>query len=231
MEYADNDSKDAAHHHAQTELTELCCGAAHDSCIKCYVMRNCIWKEPSVGRARRAVKTSRMEGRQSPACKPLGAPRQSLIVVPGERPSLCKRLAVGAILGGFGGLCLALCVIVIAKLQPDHLTCSHPNCLRGSAEQGDFSFLGFETYFKLFGKEHSPRRILTSSNTMHQKGPLLVVAGKLHIDGVSCNIGEMDLREQQWSKQERIQLSLYASYSGAEVYKLLANHTVAIGAR
>jgi Protein tyrosine and serine/threonine kinase len=40
-----------------------------------------------------------------------------------------------------------------------------------------------------------------------------------------CNIAQYDLKKNEWSLTERIQLSLYNSYSGGEVYSLLANHT------
>lgn len=55
--------------------------------------------------------------------------------------------------------------------------------------------------------------------------PQLVVAGKMTIEDGLCNIGQFNLHTKEWSKEERIQLSLYNSYSGGEVYSLLANHT------
>ena len=53
----------------------------------------------------------------------------------------------------------------------------------------------------------------------------MVVAGKLSVQGGPCNIAQMNLASREWSLQQRIQLSLYNSYSGGEVYSLLSNHT------
>lgn len=53
----------------------------------------------------------------------------------------------------------------------------------------------------------------------------LVIAGKMTVGDTFCNIAEMDLNQGGWSLNERIQLSLYDSYSGGEVYYLLVNHT------
>jgi len=55
--------------------------------------------------------------------------------------------------------------------------------------------------------------------------PQLVIAGKMSVDDAACNIAQYNLRTKEWSLTERIQLSLYNSYSGGEVYSLLANHT------
>ena len=57
-------------------------------------------------------------------------------------------------------------------------------------------------------------------------GPKLVVAGKMTVDGGPCNVAEMNLDSGQWSLKERIQLSLYYSYSGGEVYYMLPNRTL-----
>lgn len=53
----------------------------------------------------------------------------------------------------------------------------------------------------------------------------LVIAGKMSVEGAPCNIAQFNLKTSEWSLSERIQLSLYNSYSGGEVYSLLANHT------
>jgi len=53
----------------------------------------------------------------------------------------------------------------------------------------------------------------------------LVVAGKLTVGDGPCNIAELGLESGEWNLQERVQLSLYHSYSGGEVYYLLTNHT------
>jgi hypothetical protein len=52
-----------------------------------------------------------------------------------------------------------------------------------------------------------------------------VIAGKMAVDDAPCNIAQYNLKKNKWSLTERIQLSLYNSYSGGEVYSLLANHT------
>lgn len=53
----------------------------------------------------------------------------------------------------------------------------------------------------------------------------LVIAGKMTVLDTFCNIAEMDISEGGWSVKHRLQLSLYNSYSGGEVYYLLVNHT------
>ena len=58
------------------------------------------------------------------------------------------------------------------------------------------------------------------------KDPQLVVAGKMTVEDGACNIAQLNLKTGEWSLQQRIQLSLYNSYSGGEVYSLLANHTI-----
>lgn len=63
----------------------------------------------------------------------------------------------------------------------------------------------------------------TSSGTY--KDAQLVIAGKMTVEDAPCNIAQYNLKTQEWSLSERIQLSLYNSYSGGEVYSLLANHT------
>ena len=58
-----------------------------------------------------------------------------------------------------------------------------------------------------------------------KNSPTLVIAGKMTVEGGPCNIAQYNLKTGEWSLSERIQLSLYNSYSGGEVYSLLANHT------
>ena len=76
--------------------------------------------------------------------------------------------------------------------------------------------------------DHKRRRLqgVSIKNDLFEKGPLLVVAGKMIINGVQSNIGEMSLSKKVWSQNDQIQLTLYRSYSGSEVYSILANHTV-----
>lgn len=53
----------------------------------------------------------------------------------------------------------------------------------------------------------------------------LVVAGQITVGDQYCNIGQMQLGTGEWLLTDRVQLSLYNSYSGGEVYAMLANHT------
>lgn len=65
-----------------------------------------------------------------------------------------------------------------------------------------------------------------AKENMPPKDPQLVVAGKMTVEDGACNIAQLNLKTGEWSLQQRIQLSLYNSYSGGEVYSLLANHTI-----
>jgi serine/threonine protein kinase len=56
--------------------------------------------------------------------------------------------------------------------------------------------------------------------------PQLVIAGKMTVVDEPCNIAQLNLVTGKWSLRQRIQLSLYNSYSGGEVYSLLANHSL-----
>lgn len=60
-------------------------------------------------------------------------------------------------------------------------------------------------------------------------GPKLVIAGRMTVESGQCNVAEMNLENNDWSTKQRIQLSLYNSYSGGEVYSMLPNHTFPIG--
>lgn len=66
----------------------------------------------------------------------------------------------------------------------------------------------------------------SSSTDEIPKEPQLVIAGKMVVEDGACNIAQLNLKSGEWSLQQRIQLSLYNSYSGGEVYSLLANHTI-----
>ncbi|CAB9497840.1 Ephrin type-B receptor 3 (Fragment) [Seminavis robusta] len=73
-----------------------------------------------------------------------------------------------------------------------------------------------------------PRHLLGSTGSGDSTAshyPQLVVAGKMTVEDGPCNIAQYNLKSQEWSLTQRIQLSLYNSYSGGEVYSLLANHT------
>lgn len=88
---------------------------------------------------------------------------------------------------------------------------------------------GITTYFNLFGRQQQSinraKGDFSSSSHPHFSGPQLVIAGKMTVEDGPCNIAQLNLRNNEWSLNERIQLSLYNSYSGGEVYSLLANHT------
>ena len=71
-------------------------------------------------------------------------------------------------------------------------------------------------------QRHRSRHLATST----AKSPNIVIAGKMTVGGGSCNIAQYNLATKNWSLTERIQLSLYNSYSGGEVYSLLANYTI-----
>lgn len=58
------------------------------------------------------------------------------------------------------------------------------------------------------------------------KDPQLVIAGKMTVEDGACNVAQLNLVTGKWSLRQRIQLSLYNSYSGGEVYSLLANHSI-----
>ena len=76
----------------------------------------------------------------------------------------------------------------------------------------------------------SPKMVTSSTDeASDQPGPKLVIAGKMTIDEGPCNVGEMNLETGQWSTKQRIQLSLYNSYSGGEVYSMLPNLTFPVG--
>jgi len=64
-----------------------------------------------------------------------------------------------------------------------------------------------------------------TNNINDSKGPKLVIAGMMKVGDHPCNIAQMSLKSSNWSLQELTQLSLYNSYSGGEVYYILANHS------
>ena len=66
----------------------------------------------------------------------------------------------------------------------------------------------------------------SKSRPRRNHDPTLVIAGKMTVEDGPCNIAQYNLHTNAWSLTERIQLSLYNSYSGGEVYSLLANHTL-----
>jgi hypothetical protein len=74
-------------------------------------------------------------------------------------------------------------------------------------------------------KSYRPPTITTIKSSSKSHSSKLVIAGKMSVQDGFCNIAELSLATGEWSLKERIQLSLYNSYSGGEVYSLLVNHT------
>lgn len=147
---------------------------------------------------------------------------------------------IWSFIGGFLGIPFSLFILV-------KLTSVYPVCLNASCDGRDKSWPLLRTpysknatdgneilrYLDLFGLPKFTRdaaifnkesRHLLGSNDASRE-PQLVIAGKMTVDDGSCNIGQYNLKKKQWILSERIQLSLYNSYSGGEVYSLLANHT------
>jgi len=110
--------------------------------------------------------------------------------------------------------CVAVAVVFLQRIPSRHLR----------------SFYS-DNYLDLFPHRMSQHRSL-ALQTMpigHNKDsgehPSLVIAGKMSVDDAPCNIAQYDLTKKEWSLDQRIQLSLYNSYSGGEVYSLLVNYT------
>jgi hypothetical protein len=116
----------------------------------------------------------------------------------------------------------------------DQHTCGRPNnrwtaFLRGRSQR---PLTGISAYFNLFGRQQQSIHHLSgdsSSSHAYFSGPQLVIAGKMTVEDGPCNIAQLNLKNNEWSLSERIQLSLYNSYSGGEVYSLLANHSSELG--
>ena len=81
----------------------------------------------------------------------------------------------------------------------------------------------FSSYYGFTTKQVPTRSASPDTTNL----PKLVVAGKLQIKDQPANIAEIFLDSNKWSMTDKIQLSLYFSYSGGEVYSLLANHSFA----
>jgi hypothetical protein len=159
--------------------------------------------------------------------------------------SVRRRAALGAVIGGLLSLAiLAICAI----LDADSLNqlCGWYVVPQNNSNKwrirGERPPTGISNYLSLFPKRttSSQRRLadLSSSSGSSSsssssgsnsggsyKDPQLVIAGKMSVEEAPCNIAQFNLKTQEWSLTERIQLSLYNSYSGGEVYSLLANHT------
>mmetsp|Transcript_12570 Transcript_12570/g.18481 ORF Transcript_12570/g.18481 Transcript_12570/m.18481 type:complete len:1027 (+) Transcript_12570:193-3273(+) len=128
-------------------------------------------------------------------------PQQTVINPRQDVTSFWKVVSTGAVIGGIGGLLLALGFILIHRLQ---IVSNNP--------------------FQISWNHHNEKRQLASFS-LTRPSPKLVIAGKVSVADASCNIAQLNLATDEWSLDERIQLSLYNSYSGGEVYSLLANHT------
>jgi hypothetical protein len=172
-----------------------------------------------------------------------------------EVTAFWKVASMGAVIGGVGGLVLALMFILVAKIKmatfPNVMTLmsggTMNNCLDnacpvpfGGAIRGGMEQSGVQAYLDLFGStKRDQSRANASSiplegNPSHRHliqrrtsstSPKLVIAGKMSVEDGPCNIAQLNLATNEWSLKARIQLSLYNSYSGGEVYSLLANHT------
>jgi hypothetical protein len=162
-----------------------------------------------------------------------------------SRSSQQRKLIRIAILGGLIGGCIAL-VSVLA------FQASYPDTMNSDALGTRRSTAGIVSFWNLFRRTNGigvsqddesdvqPTTTTTSSaHTLKQQQPRklaftntksndahLVIAGKMTVEDGPCNIAQVNLKTNAWSLTERIQLSLYNSYSGGEVYSLLANHTV-----
>lgn len=159
-----------------------------------------------------------------------------------------RQIGKSALLGGLVGGCIAVLVLLAIaiessdwwwQLRHSHAPCPGQTCpaIRGQQQKQSAFVDGIQTYLDLFdwrrrqnetdSTVYRHRRKLISDTQSSNKGlnPTLVIAGKMSIAGGPCNIAQYNLKTGEWSLDERIQLSLYNSYSGGEVYSLLANHT------
>jgi hypothetical protein len=144
-----------------------------------------------------------------------------------ERGRKRRTIYCSAVGGGTVGGCISLLVILYQfAFQPGHKSCP---VVRGGWCS---SSSGIQTYLDLFApkswttiKRTPQRRKLADQQATNRRDPTLVIAGKMSVEDAPCNIAQYDLRTDEWSLSQRIQLSLYNSFSGGEVYSLLANHT------
>ena len=140
--------------------------------------------------------------------------------------------------GGFAGLCFALFLLSLARLDfsfdcidwnvARNFTAHssrlwHP--LRGTSALDGLNLFAPGSTWRERRHRTTPRQRRLADEKTKPRGPKLVIAGKMSVEDAPCNIAQYDFDEKQWSLTERIQLSLYNSYSGGEVYMLLANHT------
>jgi len=141
------------------------------------------------------------------------------------------------------------CLLLIAtKIYQSTILCLDPSNCHLQVQSHDTGLWGFRRqqqeaairltqrgilrYTDLFGRQQQTKEHNNAQKTSRKlaenslfKSSQLVIAGKMIVENGPCNIAQLDLKTSQWSLDERIQLSLYNSYSGGEVYSLLANHT------
>ena len=152
------------------------------------------------------------------------------------RVGLGRRIARFALYGGLVGFMLALFAISLCdSSKSNHQMSGMFSCTLRYAYLPDFSIPGLDTCRSLLDtllgnyepspRSRSHRRRKLAEEHVKNHGPSLVIAGKMSVEDGPCNIAQYDLKKDEWSLSERIQLSLYNSYSGGEVYSLLANHT------
>ncbi|KAL7580940.1 hypothetical protein ACA910_005757 [Epithemia clementina (nom. ined.)] len=150
------------------------------------------------------------------------------------RAGLGRRMARFALWGSLIGFLGGIFAVSLSQ-SPNSQTCRYLQCSTPYRSLiPDFVGPGFNTLISIFDSMQSSRR--SSENRpqttrrladehVKSQGPTLVIAGKMSVEDGPCNIAQYDLKKAEWSLSERIQLSLYNSYSGGEVYSLLANHT------
>lgn len=161
------------------------------------------------------------------------------------RQGLGRRIARFALLGGLVGLFAGLLLSSSDLSDIVSALGAKPPCQSSSCSPLRSRFrvpdLGIQTYLDLFGSIATPHRGNRTRHAEEQpqhqqhsrrlsdqrnQGPTLVIAGKMSVEDGPCNIAQYDLKTGEWNLTQRIQLSLYNSYSGGEVYSLLANHTI-----
>jgi hypothetical protein len=152
-----------------------------------------------------------------------------------------RRIRRGTVVGGF--LCMMLALLLLLYENDHevfHSPCAGRSCTRIRNQWFDPA-VAIQFYLDLFdlvaskaynetnyssSLPQATRRTTEASSSSRNHDATLVIAGKMTVEEGPCNIAQYDLKTGEWSLTERIQLSLYNSYSGGEVYNLLANHTI-----
>ena len=145
-------------------------------------------------------------------------------VIPGRRLGVLARTR-GRALKAWKRL---LQMKAIDNIQPSAASCGGDDKSSSESQQRSERRLQVVPGYNSGGS--SPKMVSSSTEeASEQPGPKLVIAGKMTIDEGPCNVGEMNLETGEWSTKQRIQLSLYNSYSGGEVYSMLPNLTFPVG--